>query len=296
MKKRILSCLMALALCLTLLPTAALAADITQPSTGETVTIGEVTGNGTIQSELSVSKLDFRSSENQPSVETKYTITGGGTAKWEPGNGTANKLTLNGVTMTDDSYVVGVPANTEIILSGENTITSTNGSAICAQNGALKITGSGSLKVTAPASAFYHALLTNSGGNIDIDITGALTVNGNIRANDGTLSLQSRDAISVTGSVYGKGSITATAGKSLNITNTSGTAVFASSCNEVSLAAQDGDLTVSGTGSNGFGIYGIWNSTALKLHASGNVSVTGLSTVCRAKHWSFPVRFRKTVH
>ena len=266
---------MALALCLTLLPTAALAADITQPSTGETVTIGEVTGNGTIQSELSVSKLDFRSSENQPSVETKYTITGGGTAKWEPGNGTANKLTLNGVTMTDDSYVVGVPANTEIILSGENTITSTNGSAICAQNGALKITGSGSLKVTAPASAFYHALLTNSGGNIDIDITGALTVNGNIRANDGTLSLQSRDAISVTGSVYGKGSITATAGKSLNITNTSGTAVFASSCNEVSLAAQDGDLTVSGTGSNGFGIYGIWNSTALKLHASGNVSVTG---------------------
>ena len=275
MKKRILSCLMALALCLTLLPTAALAADITQPSTGETVTIGEVTGNGTIQSELSVSKLDFRSSENQPSVETKYTITGGGTAKWEPGNGTANKLTLNGVTMTDDSYVVGVPANTEIILSGENTITSTNGSAICAQNGALKITGSGSLKVTAPASAFYHALLTNSGGNIDIDITGALTVNGNIRANDGTLSLQSRDAISVTGSVYGKGSITATAGKSLNITNTSGTAVFASSCNEVSLAAQDGDLTVSGTGSNGFGIYGIWNSTALKLHASGNVSVTG---------------------
>ena len=266
---------MALALCLTLLPTAALAADITQPSTGETVTIGEVTGNGTIQSELSVSKLDFRSSENQPSVETKYTITGGGTAKWEPGHGTANKLTLNGVTMTDDSYVVGVPANTEIILSGENTITSTNGSAICAQNGALKITGSGSLKVTAPASAFYHALLTNSGGNIDIDITGALTVNGNIRANDGTLSLQSRDAISVTGSVYGKGSITATAGKSLNITNTSGTAVFASSCNEVSLAAQDGDLTVSGTGSNGFGIYGIWNSTALKLHASGNVSVTG---------------------
>ena len=264
-----------MALCLTLLPTAALAADITQPSTGETVTIGEVTGNGTIQSELSVSKLDFRSSENQPSVETKYTITGGGTAKWEPGNGTANKLTLNGVTMTDDSYVVGVPANTEIILSGENTITSTNGSAICAQNGALKITGSGSLKVTAPASAFYHALLTNSGGNIDIDITGALTVNGNIRANDGTLSLQSRDAISVTGSVYGKGSITATAGKSLNITNTSGTAVFASSCNEVSLAAQDGDLTVSGTGSNEFGIYGAWNSTALKLHASGNVSVTG---------------------
>ena len=276
MKKRFLSVLTALALCLTLLPTAALAADITQPSTGETVTIGEVTGSGTIQSALPVSKLDFRFPENQPNDKTEYMITSGGTAKWEPGNdSTPNKLTLNNVTMTDDSYVVGVPANTEIILSGDNTITSTNGSAICAQNGALKITGSGSLKVTAPASAFYCALWTNSGGNIDIDITGALTVNGNIRANDGTLSLQSRDAISVTGSVYGKGSITATAGKSLNITNTSGTAVFASSCNEVSLAAQDGDLTVSGAGSGNYGIYGAWNSTALKLHASGNVSVTG---------------------
>ncbi|WP_418728486.1 S-layer homology domain-containing protein [Dysosmobacter sp.] len=280
MKKRFLSVLTALALCLTLLPAAALAADITRPSTGETETIGEVTGNGTIQSSQSVSKLDFRFSDDQPTVETQYTITDGGTAKWEPGNdSTPNKLTLDNVTMTGDYYVVGVPANTEIILSGENTITSTNGTAICAQNAPLKITGSGSLNVNvtaqAPASASAYALCTNISGDIDINITGALTVNGNIRANDGTLSLQSRDAISVTGSVYGKGSITATAGKSLNITNTSGTAVFASSCNEVSLAAQDGDLTVSGAGSGDYGIYGNWKDTALKLHASGNVSVTG---------------------
>ena len=274
MKQKTISILLALALCLTLLPTVALAADITRPSTGETVTIGEVSGSGTSQSALSVSTLDFRF--NQPTVETDYTITGGGTAKWEPGsNGTANKLTLNGVTMTGENYVVGVPANTEIILSGENTITSTNGSAICAQNGALKITGSGSLKVTAPASASDYALYKNSSGDIDINITGALTVNGNIRATDGTLSLQSGDAISVIGSMYGKNSITAIAGKSLSITNTSGTAVFASSCTEVSLAAQDGDLTVSGTGSGGYGINGSWNSTALKLYASGNVSVTG---------------------
>ena len=276
MKQKTISILLALALCLTLLPTVALAADITRPSTGETVTIGEVSGSGTSQSALSVSTLDFRSPGNQPTVETEYTITGGGTAKWEPGsNGTANKLTLNGVTMTGEYYVVGVPANTEIILSGENTITSTNGSAICAQNGALKITGSGSLKVTAPASASDYALYKNSSGDIDINITGALTVNGNIRATDGTLSLQSGDAISVIGSMYGKNSITAIAGKSLSITNTSGTAVFASSCTEVSLAAQDGDLTVSGTGSGGYGINGSWNKTALKLHASGNVSVTG---------------------
>ena len=84
--------------------------------------------------------------------------------------------------------------------------------------------------------------------------------------------------------MYGKGSITATAGKSLNITNTSGTAVStSSSCTEVSLAAQNGNLTVSGTGSNGYGIDGIWNSTALKLHASGNVSVTGTEFSMKGK-------------
>ena len=250
MKKRIVSAAIALILCLTLLPTAALA-----------------------EGAETFSKLNFVVS--QPSGEANYTIKGGGKAKWEPGTDSApNKLTLDNVVMNDDFNIVKVPANTEIILIGANKITATNGNAIWAMNAPLEITGSGSLEVTAPLTAGNYALYSNT-GSIDVNIGGALTINGNIRANDETLSLQSRDAISVTGSVYGKGSITATAGKSLNITNTSGTAVFASSCNEVSLAAQDGDLTVSGTGSNGFGIYGIWNSTALKLHASGNVSVTG---------------------
>ena len=236
-----------------------------------------VTGNGTIQSApVSVAKLDFCS--NQPSSVTEYSITGGGTAKWEPAVGnTPNKLTLNGVTMTNDYYVVGVPANTEIILTGTNKITATSGTAIWAQGGPLNISGAGSLEVTAPSG--QNALWSNT-SSIDVNIGGALTVNGSIRADGGELSLQSGDNISVTassvtGSVYGNGSITATAGKSLSITNTSGTAVLASSCTEVSLAAQGGDLTVSGAGSGGYGIYGVWNSTALKLHASGNVSVTG---------------------
>lgn len=236
-----------------------------------------VTGNGTIQSApVSVAKLDFCS--NQPSSVTEYSITGGGTAKWEPAVGnTPNKLTLNGVTMTNDYYIVRVPANTEIVLIGTNKITATSGTAIWAQGGPLKISGAGSLEVTAPSG--QNALWSNT-SSIDVNIGGALTVNGSIRADGGELSLQSGDNISVTassvtGSVYGNGSITATAGKSLNITNTNGTAVFASSCTEVSLAAQGGDLTVSGTGSGDYVIYGAWNSTALKLHASGNVSVTG---------------------
>ena len=251
MKKRIGSVLLALALCLSLLPATALAADAGK-----------------------VSKLNFAFS--QPSTETVYMITGGGTAKWIPGaDGAQNTLTLNNVVMRDDYNIVRVPANTEIVLIGTNKITATNGKAIWAMNAPLKISGEGSLEVTAPSTADNYALYSSTTGSIDVNIGGALTVNGNIRADSGKLSLQSKDAISVTGSMYGKGSITATAGKSLSIINTSNTAVFASSCTEVSLAAQDGDLTVSGTGSSDYVIYGNWQSTALKLHASGNVSVTG---------------------
>ena len=245
-----------MALCLTLLPTAALA-----------------------EGAETFSKLNFVVS--QPSGEANYTIKGGGKAKWEPGtDGAPNKLTLDNVVMNDDFNIVKVPANTEIILIGTNKITATNGNAIWAMNAPLEITGSGSLEVTAPLTAGNYALYSNT-GSIDVNITGALTVNGGIRADGGALSIQSGDNISVTassttGSMYGKGSITATAGKSLNITNTSGTAVFASSCTEVSLASQDGNLTVSGTGTNyAYGINGDSSKTALKLHASGNVSVTG---------------------
>ena len=241
------------------------------------------TGNGSISTApVSASRLDFRF--NAPDSVTEYVMTGGGTAKWEPGNGTANKLTLNGVTMNGESYVVGVPTNTEIVLNGTNKITAINGKAIWAMNAPLEITGSGSLEVTAPLTAGNYALYSNT-GSIDVKIDGALTVSGNIRADEGTLSLQSGDAISVTGSMYSKGNITATAGKSLNITNTSGTAVStSSSCNEVSLAAQNGDLTVSGTGTNyAYGIDGDDSKTVLKLHASGNVLVTGTKASVHGK-------------
>lgn len=238
---------MALALCLTLLPTAALA-----------------------EGAETFSTLNFCIST--PTVETIYNINGGGTATWTPGsNGVQNKLTLNDVTMSDEFNILKVPANTEIILIGTNKITANEGRAIWAQDGPLKISGAGSLEVTAPSG--QNALWSNT-SSIDVNISGALTVNGKIRA-EGALSLRSGNNISVTGSVYGKKSITAIAGKSLSITNTSGTAVLASSCTEVSLAAQGGDLTVSGAGSADYGIYGNWKDTALKLHASGNVSVTG---------------------
>ena len=124
-KKRIASTAMALILCLSLMPATALAEEST-----------------------TVSKLDFHF--DPPSSVTEYNIKDGGTAKWEPSDGSMpNKLTLNGVTMTDDYYVVRVPTNTEIILTGTNKITATSGTAIWAQGGPLKISGAGSLEVTA---------------------------------------------------------------------------------------------------------------------------------------------------
>lgn len=198
---------MAMALCLTLLPTAALA-----------------------EGAETVSKLNFAFS--QPSGEANYTIKGGGKAKWEPGtDGAPNKLTLDNVVMNDDYNIVRVPANTEIILIGTNKITATNGNAIWAMNAPLEITGSGSLEVTAPLTAGNYALYSSNTGSIDVNIGGALTVNGSIRADGGALSIQSGDNISVTassttGSMYGKQKITANAGKSLSITNTSGICIF----------------------------------------------------------------------
>lgn len=230
------------------------------------------TGNGSISTApVSASRLDFRF--NAPDSVTEYVMTGGGTAKWEPAVGnTPNKLTLNGVTMTGNSYVVGAPDNTEIVLTGTNKITATNGNAIHVQNGVLKITGEGSLKVEAPSSTDY-ALYGTTG--IDVDISGALTVNGAIRANDGALSLKSGGAIEITGSMFGKTSIAMEAGTSLSVANTSGSAIYATSCNTVSLAAKSGDLTVSGTGTDyAYGVYGL-STTELAIHASGTVSVTG---------------------
>lgn len=234
----------------------------------------EVTGSGTVIDAGSttdpagpeeVSKLDLR--WDTPTENKEYRITSGGTAKWEPGsNGAANKLTLNNVTMSGDSYMVRVPANTEIVLEGANSITDTSAStdAICVQDGVLKITGSGSLTVNASGAALYG----NKG--VDISIGGPLTVTGRIRGNDGPTSMISGGSVTVNGSIQGKNSILAEAGTSLSVVNAAGAAVFATTCTEVSLAAKGGDLTLKGT--NNYAIIADSQNTEVSLAASGNLS------------------------
>ncbi len=229
------------------------------------------TGSGTItDAPATVNALDFRS--DSPSAVTEYIISGGGTAKWEPGSaGTANKLTLNGVTMTGTSYLVAVPANTEIILTGTNKITATNGNAIAAEGtgAALKITGTGSLEVS--ASGAYNYPLYGAAG-IDVDIDGAITAIGEIRGSEGSVSIKSDDVITVNGSIFASGSVNAEAGKSLSIVNSNGAGIYASLCDDVSLTAGNGDLKVQGNGN--YAIQG--KSTAIiSLSAAGNLNVSG---------------------
>lgn len=228
------------------------------------------TGSGTItDAPATVNALDFRS--DSPSAAKEYIISGGGTAKWEPGSaGTANKLTLNGVTMTGTSYLVAVPANTEIILTGTNKITATSGYAIAAEGtgAVLKITGTGSLEVSKCSYPLYGA------AGIDVDINGAITVNGQIRGNGGSVSIKSDDAITVNGSIFASGSINAKAGKSLSIVNSNGAGIYATLCDDVTLTAGNGDLKVQGNGN--YAIQGK-SETTISLSAAGNLNVSGNS-------------------
>ena len=135
MKKRIASIALSLAMCLTLLPTAAYAEDVSEggafdsqlSTVGGAATVAgsteavDTTKNMVVPTNEDEGEseeketLDFRFSYNQPSVETTYTIkntVGSGTATWTPAtDGGSNKLTLNNVKINNStSRLVGVPA------------------------------------------------------------------------------------------------------------------------------------------------------------------------------------------
>ena len=302
MKKRIASIALSLAMCLTLLPTAAYAEDVpeggafdSQSDTGDGAAVVEsddaavYTGEDEGESGNYEEKetLDFRFSYNQPSVETTYTIkntVGSGTATWTPAtDGGSNKLTLNNVKINNStSQLVGVPANTEIVLVGENELLGFD-SVMQASAGDLKITGNGSLKVISISSG-NAALCTSSSGAVDVNIGGKLEVTGTISPYDSGITLQA-SSIDVTGSVqtrYGATTVTSTAGgvqitefvrgKGVSIVSAKGitigkTVSTADTSATISLTAQDGDLTVQKISGDYF------NKTPVVLSASGSLMV-----------------------
>ncbi|MBP3543288.1 MAG: hypothetical protein J6J86_03570 [Lachnospiraceae bacterium] len=238
----------------------------------------ETSGSGSITSgPTRVATLDFRFEYNQPTEVKEYVITTGGTAKWEPGtNGAENILTLNGVTMSGDTYVVGVPENTKIVLIGENSITATDDYPVYAKDGVLNISGDGSLTVSLTGSnASGVALYGDS--DVDIDILGELVINTAsaeaVRSGEGSVSIESEKNITIMGSIYGSDSISVISGEALSIKNENSAAIFATNCDSVTLQAEDGDLTVKGT--EHYAIYGNSFNTEITLAASGELSVSG---------------------
>ena len=306
MKKRIASIALSLAMCLTLLPTAAYAEDVSEggafdsqlSTVGGAATVAgsneavDTTKNMVVPTNEDEGEseeketLDFRFSYNQPSVETTYTIkntVGSGTATWTPAtDGGSNKLTLNNVKINNStSRLVGVPANTEIVLVGENELSGFD-SVMQASAGDLKITGNGSLKVISISSG-NAALCTSSSGAVDVNIGGKLEVTGTISPYDSGITLQA-SSIDVTGSVqtrYGATTLTSTAGgvqitefvrgkgvsivsaKDITIGKTVSTADTSAT---ISLTAQDGDLTVQK-------VTGDYKKTPVVLSASGSLKV-----------------------
>lgn len=234
-----------------------------------------VTGGGTIEDAADlpdpgpkeVSSLDLRT--NAPAARTEYRVAGGGTATWEPGSGgAANRLTLNSVNMTGNTRLVAVPADTEIILTGTNSILATNGDGIYAPDGVLNISGDGSLTVNASGYALYGE------NGVEVDISGPISIAGEIRGAGGAVAVNSGGAVMVNGSVFGMDSISMEAGKSLSIVNSGGAGLYATGCTSVSLTAGEGDLTVTGTGHSA--VYG--NATDIDLSASENLDISGHGT------------------
>ena len=171
-KRRLLSILTCLALCLTLLPTAALAA-------GETVYVGgkALTGSADIPA---YAKTD--SSSGTVTVEGSkddYNI------MWD-----GSTLTLNGATITQGShenaaiYYHDRYTAIHLVLMGESTVTGPSGDSTGASygiytGGELTISGSGILNVSG-------GILNVSGGDIAASSNG-LFVNGNLTISGGTV-------------------------------------------------------------------------------------------------------------
>ena len=166
-KRRLLSILTCLALCLTLLPTAALAAAV-----GETIHVGGVELTTTEGNPTVYAKTDDNGVVSTTNAdENDYTI------MWD-----GETLTLNNADITQGSYkgaaiYCGEDAGIHLVLVGESTVTGPSGGSTGTSygiytGGSLAISGSGILNV--------------SGGDIAASSNG-LFVNGNLTISGGTV-------------------------------------------------------------------------------------------------------------
>ena len=197
-KRRLLSILTCLALCLTLLPTAALAAAV-----GETIHVGGVELTTTEGNPTVYAKTDDNGVVSTTNAdENDYTI------MWD-----GETLTLNNADITQGSYkgaaiYCGEDAGIHLVLVGESTVTgpsSSEGSCGIDVSGKLTISGDG--KVTATGGAAEHSCGIDASA---IDISG-----GEVTAKGGTASADVgaySGGISAYAAAISGGTVTATGG------------------------------------------------------------------------------------
>ena len=214
--------------------------------------------------------------------------TGTTNSTWvDDGNGNKT-LTLNGVNFTTSAATaVKLPANTTIVLKGENTIKGGNtGSVDCygiyGNGGLLTIQGTGTLDVTSGTStgnqsfgihARYDVTIksgavTATGGAAPVNQSFGISANRNLTITGGTVTATGSDAnISSNGLWAGNGSVTISGGKVVaqggNVSGTS-SGIFA---NKVVIQNTDNRIphvtTCGGTGENSRGIYVYGSSVSI---------------------------------
>ena len=203
MKRRILSIVMALALCLVLLPGAVLAADTPEDKSGGWVEL---------------------SHKNLPTEETVYQA-GSGTLKWTPvladdGYPESGTVTLTNATITAETGGIVLPLSFTLVLEGDNTITTTEEGQYDDPTGAncgvlsrinpdrtpsLTIKGPGSLTVNAARWGIH----TSQKGTLTIQDGADVTVTSNsiqagVRSDEGDIIVKdSKLSITEKGSGYG---------------------------------------------------------------------------------------------
>ena len=275
-KRRLLSILTCLALCLTLLPTAALAAAV-----GETIHVGGVKLTTTAETPTVYARTVGGAVTTTGADEGNYNI------MWD-----GETLTLNGATITQGSHenaaiYCGEDAGIHLVLVGESTVTGPSGvdaSRGIYTRGELTISGSGSLTVT---GGDVTAAGTDYAESCGIDADNVIVSGGIVNADGGTASATGNMSyacsygISVYGSIDISGGAVTADGGEVTFTGSDGYACSYGISVYGSIDISDGIVnadggTASATGNMSYACsYGIYVTRETLAISGGIVNADG---------------------
>ncbi|MGN0979695.1 MAG: S-layer homology domain-containing protein [Candidatus Avoscillospira sp.] len=295
MKKRLLSIIAILTLCLALLSVTALAEDaitVNDVDATDTAAVTEAFGEGKVSYDVDTNTLTINGTLSGPTV-----IQGNGTTdvviNGVDNSSAANGLTVNGakdVTVTANSGSPAIGGATVINCSGDVNITN-NGRGMAVPS-SLTITGAQDVEVTAnsDSAAIGSATVISCTGNVSITnngtgqaVAGRLTVNGvddqpaqnvTVSANSSNPAISGHTAITCSGNVTitnegahaVSGALTVNGAQNVTVTaNSGGSAINGANIN------CSGDVKITNIG-NGLAVAG-----TLTVNDAQNVTVTANS-------------------